>query len=248
MAPNLDDLLALIGRKSRLPEKDVPLWEAFWRLYPRFRFLKTLPLDAHLLDIGAGSGGLIQWRDWLSPMRPDLQFYGVDLSRGEFAGRYADWRVANLDEGLPQFQHPFDGFLASHLIEHLASPAALFSAMRRQARPGARVYLEWPHPRTQHFPKATELAAHGFVMQTLNFFDDGTHIATPSRAEILSQLDAAGFEEVEGGDISLGLLAEEVLVRGRKRDDLTWRQMGLWAATGWSQYVIARAKGGMGGG
>lgn len=184
----------------------------------------------------------MHWREWLPPSRRDIKFYGVDMFRGEFADKYEDWRVTNLDDGLPQFNVPFDGFLASHLIEHIKSPGDLFTAMRRQAAPGARVYLEWPHPKTKNFPKVGELAAHGFSIQTLNFFDDCTHLATPERADVLTLLHDAGFEEVESGETSLGLLAEEVMIRGRRKNDMTWRQMGLWSATGWSNYVIARAR------
>ena len=55
-----------------------------------------------------------------------------------------------------------------------------------------------------------ELAARGFGIQTLNFFDDNTHLATPEWAEVAALLTEAGFAVVEGGEISLGLLAEEV--------------------------------------
>jgi SAM-dependent methyltransferase len=243
MEMTLDRLVALVSQRERLRERDAKIWTAFWQSYPRFRFLKTVARDARLLDIGAGSGGLALWAKWLPPKRDDIVFHGVDLGRGEHAGLHRDWRVADLDAGLPDFGAPFDAFHASHLIEHLRSPARLFADMRAQAAPGARVYLEWPHPRTQGFPRAAELAARGFAIQTLNFSDDDTHLATPAWAEVAHLLAEAGFAVVEGGEISLGLLAEEVAVRGRRRDELDWRQMGLWAATGWCNHIVARFEG-----
>lgn len=231
---------ALITQKERLKIGDGELEQLFWQFYPRYRFLKTLPMDASLLDIGAGSGGLSFWSEWGHPRRKDIFFFGVDLQHGQHAGRYADWRVANLDEGLPDFGHPFQGFLASHLIEHVASPAGLIEAMRRQAAPRARVYLEWPHPRSAGFPKAADLGAQGFVMQTFNFFDDFTHLRTPERREVEDLLSARGFHIVESGEVTLGPVAEEYMARGRRRNDMVWRQMGLWAATGWCNYVIGQ--------
>lgn len=229
----------LISLGERLDISDDELELLFWRFYPRYRFIKTLPLDAALLDIGAGSGGLHLWAGWGSPPRHDLRFYGVDLQRGQWADRYADWQVADLDQGLPEFSTHFDAFLASHLIEHVASPLALIAAMRRQAATGARMYLEWPHPRSAGFPSAAELAKRGFVVQTVNFHDDHTHLRPLERSDVTEALAAEGFRTVEEGEIALGVLAEELMARGRRRDDLTWRQMGLWSRTGWCNYVIA---------
>lgn len=231
---------ALLALPERLAMTDEALEESFWKFYPRFRFLKTLPMNAALLDIGAGSGGLSFWAEWGNPLRQDLTFYGVDLERGEHAGRYKDWRVANLDEGLPNFGHPFQGFLASHLIEHVADPAALIAGMRAQSAPRARIYLEWPHPRTTGYPSSAAMRERGFDMQTFNFFDDGTHLRTPERREIEDVLGSQGFSVVESGEVWLGPIAEELMARGKRRDDMVWRQMGLWAATGWCNYIIAQ--------
>jgi hypothetical protein len=54
-------------------------------------------------------------------------------------------------------------------------------------------------------------------------------------------LRLAGFALIEGGEIDLGLLAQELAVRGKRLNELDWRQMGLWCATGWCNYVVARA-------
>lgn len=231
---------ALLACKPELKIGDEELELLFWRFHPRYRFVKTLPRRAALLDIGAGSGGLSFWSEWGLPDRRDIEFFGVDLGRGPHASRYQDWRVANLDEGLPDFGRPFHGFLASHLIEHVADPAGLLAAIRAQGAPCARVYLEWPHPRSTGFPPAALLADCGFVMQTFNFFDDATHRRTPERREMEALLEGHGFDVVESGEINLGPVAEELMARGIRKDDMTWRQMGIWAATGWCNYVIGQ--------
>jgi hypothetical protein len=60
------DLGAFVGwlksRQRRLNAPDQDLVELFWRVHPRFQFLKSLPWGWNLLDIGAGNGGLAHWK------------------------------------------------------------------------------------------------------------------------------------------------------------------------------------------
>jgi hypothetical protein len=53
--------------EPRMYLSDLDLVEMFWRAHPRFNFFKSLPWGANLLDIGAGNGGLVYWKDWLKP-------------------------------------------------------------------------------------------------------------------------------------------------------------------------------------
>lgn len=238
-------LVALINSPSRIPGSDSDIEAAFWAAYPRFRFVKCLPWGAKLLDIGAGGGGLAWWRTWLPPSRDDIRMFGVDLQRGEHAALYEAWEVADLDAGLPKFGGmKFDAFLASHLIEHVADVSRLVDDVAQAAAPGARLYFEWPNPMTVHLPSARQLEQElGFKMQTFNFYDDGTHRHTPERKEVEAMLAEHGFRVVESGETRLGALAEEMIARGRLRDDLTFRQMGIWSAVGWSNVVIAEFSG-----
>ena len=237
-----DAIYRLITVPERLPGDDNSVHDAFWHSYPRFRFFKTLPFGARLLDIGAGSGGLTFWRDWLHPLRTDIRLFGIDFARGEHAARYEGWWAGDLDTSVPDFgEQRFDGFLASHLIEHLASLPALVRYLASVAAPGARLYFEWPAPHTQDLPTASALAEQGFAIQTFNFMDDGSHRQTYALDEAAAHLAAEGFTVSERGETRLGILAEELMARGRRLDDLTWRQMGLWAAVGWSNYLVAEA-------
>jgi len=235
-------LRRLLRTPARLPGTDDEILETFWPAHPRFRFFKNAPFNARLLDIGAGNGGMHFWRDWGRPDRRDIRLFGVDLARGEHADAYEQWEVANLDEGLPRFDgRPFDAFLASHLIEHVADPSALIRAIAARAAPGAWLFLEWPHPMTVDLPGAAELDRElDFRIQTFNFHDDSTHRQTPARDALEAMLAEHGFGVVESGETRLGMIAEELLARGRLRDDMTFRQMGLWSAIGWANYVIAR--------
>ena len=238
-------LAKLLTVEPRLAGSDSEIEMAFWWAYPRFSFLKSLPWRARLLDIGAGSGGLSAWRHWQVPTRPDLRLFGVDLQRGAHAEQYEAWETADLDQGLPSFGHQrFDAFLSAHVIEHLADPRALVEAAARVATPGAKLYLEWPNPATKDLPSAKILASEfDFVIETFNFFDDATHRQTPERAEMERLLAESGFRVIEASETRLGMLAEEMIARGRLRDDLVFRQFGLWAAVGWSNVVVAEFAG-----
>jgi SAM-dependent methyltransferase len=229
----------LLSAPAVLPLDDAAVEALFWSFHPRFRFFKTLPPGARLLDIGAGSGGLHFWRHWGAPLRPDIALFGVDRTQGEHAGRYDGWDSVDLDAALPRFGAVrFDAFLMSHVLEHLADPPRLFAWMASVAAPSARIYLEWPHPDTRALPTAAALRAGGFGIQIFNFADDATHLATPSEAEAGSMLREAGFRMRESGRVEPGLLARELLARGVRADRMDWREMGLWGVSGWSAFAI----------
>jgi 2-polyprenyl-3-methyl-5-hydroxy-6-metoxy-1,4-benzoquinol methylase len=235
-------IIDLINSPSRLPGTDAEIEAAFWSAYPRFRFLKGLPWQARLLDIGAGSGGLAVWREWQTPLRTDIRMFAIDRERGPHAALYEEWHIADLNDALPIFRVPnFDAFVASHLIEHLDHPETLFHRLSCIAAPGAHIYLEWPAPETAALPPASQLAEQfDYTIQTLNFFDDHTHQKNLSRTNAHAALTHAGFHVTESAEIELGILAQEMIARGRSSDNLTFRQMGLWSAIGWTSMIIAR--------
>jgi SAM-dependent methyltransferase len=220
---------------------DEELLLAYWSKYPRFRFIKSLPQGARLLDVGAGSGGLGWWKSWGTPDRSDLVFYGIDQQRGEFSNLYAGWEIVDLNQEFPTFGGlKFDAFYASHLIEHLKSLENLFEDFRRASAPGCSLYLEWPAPKTTHFPTTKALTqAANFEIQTFNFFDDNTHLIAYEIDVVRDTLAQHGFKTREAGEVWIDAEARELIARGRRRNDLSWRQMGLWAATGWCNYLIA---------
>ncbi|MBM3596163.1 MAG: class I SAM-dependent methyltransferase [Alphaproteobacteria bacterium] len=236
-----DDIFKLIEAKPFLSCSDSELEQLFWTMHPRFRFFKTVPQNCVFLDIGANNGGLHFWREWGAPKRSDITMYGVDLQHGEHAGHYAGWESFNLDERQPSFPGvKFDAFYATHLIEHLANLDQFLAYMESASAPGARVFFEWPAPRTKDFPSSALLRERGFDIQTYNFFDDYTHVDTYSLDAIGPKLEQYGFHVTEIGEIDIGQVAVECIARGRASNNLTFRQLGLWCATGWSNYVSAR--------
>ncbi len=236
-----EQIVALLSVPERLPLTDAELGAQFWQHHPRFRFLKNAPCDARVLDVGAGAGTLARWKTWQEPDRSDLLLYGVDLAEGgDDADLYEDWEICNLDTERPRFSGmKFDAFFASHIIEHLASPTPLFAYMADAAARRAWVYLEWPSPETREFPTREELASLGFNVTTANFHDDRTHRQTYDVNEVRASLEGYGFAAVESGYIVMRDLGEELLARGRRLNRRDWRLLGLWAATGWCNCIVA---------
>src|SRR5262245_49093622 len=109
---------------ERAPWSIGDLQQTYWGFHPRFRFLKTLPRGATLVDYGAGPGGLIHWRQWGQPDRSDLRMIAVDRHKGERFERYDAW-FTNPSEAsaLPAELREVDAVLLSHVLEHIHEPA-----------------------------------------------------------------------------------------------------------------------------
>jgi capsular polysaccharide biosynthesis protein/glycosyltransferase involved in cell wall biosynthesis len=235
------DLGAFVGwlksRQRRLNAPDQDLVELFWRVHPRFQFLKSLPWGWNLLDIGAGNGGLAHWKSWLKPDRADLNLYGVDRNTGEYRELYAGWEAINLDRAMPNFAGvTLNGFFARYLLEYLGTAEQLVEWLGRRAEPGARVYLEWINPISRSLPTREQLSKHGIEVLTSNFIDDAEHKQAPDLARLGNWLSDAGFTIIASGAVDLGILGEELFARGADRDT---RSMGYWSMTRSSLYTVA---------
>jgi SAM-dependent methyltransferase len=235
------DLDTFISRlKSVVPRLDVSddeLIELFWQGHPRFQFFTSLPWSTNLLDLGAGSGGLAHWKNWVKPARPDLTLYGVDRSVGEHRALYAGWEAIDLDREQPKFSGvPLIGFFVCHLIEQLAAPEALIEWMGTRAEPGARLYIEWPSPASAALPSREELRKHQIEVVVSNFHDDQANRTAPDLATVCGWLNAAGFTVISSGPIDLGIFGEELFARGTDRDG---RSMGYWSMTHSALHAVA---------
>lgn len=226
---------------STSPSRD-QLVEHYWMAHPRFRFVKYMtPLGGRLLDLGAGSGGLVDWKIWLAPDRSDLQVYGVDLRTNEHEAKYAGFAVSNLDtDPIPFEGVQFDSLVMSHVLEHLKDPVAMIGSLRNRIVPGGYAYLEVPSPASQELPKAEDFRAQGWPMMISNFFDDSTHLQTIPLPAMRQAAEAAGFRLVESGVIANRLLADVMIDYAHRNNDQEIMLYGYWLATGWAHYVLVQ--------
>src|SRR5215470_20229984 len=89
--------------------------ESLHALGPRCRFVKTLPVGAALLDVGAGDGSLQVYRHWPDPPRHDLRMFAWASVEGANFGLYDGSEVGTWPDTRPEFGgRQFDAILAAN--------------------------------------------------------------------------------------------------------------------------------------
>ena len=216
----------------------VQLIEWYWLGHPRFQFFKGLGEGTHLLDIGAGSGGLPYWRQYLPPDRSDLKLSGIDLAEPATREFYENFHVGNLDDGIPFADGSFDAAFASHVLEHVSSPEQLLSEIGRCVRIGGLVYIEMPTPASKELPRAEEFREAGWPMMISNFFDDGTHRDTFDLLALEAMAQRAHLKVRHRGTIRVPYLEDALIARGCEWKDSELLLYGYWSSTLWAQYAV----------
>ena len=217
------------------------LAQYYWSLHPRFTFLKLAPRNARLFDIGAAWGRLAFWRDWLSPVRRDIEMHGCDLHPARFGEQFAAFHVMSVDGA--RFPYPdnfFDAIMASHLIEHLRDQPMLAREIRRTLRPGGMAYLETPAEESLGFPPRVAFIAQGCPTTTINFADDDTHTAVVSRAALSELFRAEGFAVQSSGTIRAPYVEDALLTKAVVHRDQELGGYGLWSKLGFAHYAVFR--------
>jgi len=209
------------------------LRKAPW-LDTRANFVNHTIKDGALLDLGSSDGGTLRH---FAELRPDLQFYAVDICGVPEAYpvgckfQRSDLQTATL----PWPDQSMDAITCMHLVEHLTEIGNLFREAARLLKPGARLYVETPHPKSMIMPSPAGAAAGTF---TLNFFDDLTHVMPVSVGVLAQHSRSVGLRVTKTG-ISRNLLFAALypfLKLGRpSRKSYTAQVHWL----GWSAYIIA---------
>lgn len=232
----------LQARVATLPRERV--MELYFTFHPRTAFVKTLPRNAKLVDIGAGDGSLSTFVGWPSPKRPDLEIHAYSLEKGEHFDRFRSYEIGDWNRAPPEFPGTrFDAVVCAHFIEHIADPASFVAWAARKLAPGGRVYLEWPAPASLDLPKREELEAAGVPLIISRFDDDDTHRDLPDADRIVAACLAQGFELEARGIVRLPWIEDEMLAHFRNDSDGFARQAAFWSYTGWSQYLVLRLPG-----
>lgn len=243
MEHRIDEIRSWFNQELEPQLADGDLLENFHRMHPSKVFLRTLPFDATVLDVGAGDGGLAVFRKWPSPARPDLKLYAFSLEKGAAFDDYdryelGDWNVARPDfDGMK-----FDAIMAVNFIEHIKSPETLIRWAASRLTDRGRLYIEWPSEESQFCPQLPELAEIGFDCICGNYFDDPTHEwIIPSFKTVKSTIQDAGLKIESSGDIIMPFIADELLSHYKRTKDVVSLQFAYWLKTGWLNYVVARS-------
>jgi 2-polyprenyl-3-methyl-5-hydroxy-6-metoxy-1,4-benzoquinol methylase len=139
-----------------------------------------------LLDVGAGTGSPTKTKR----IFPNCEYHGID--KGNYHNTQADFDImdAYYEMDLTELKFDkipnqyFDVMILSHVIEHLENGDAVIKGLLPKLKSGAHVYIEFPGKRSLKLPS---------MRNTLNFYDDPTHVRVYSAKEISEILDRNGF-------------------------------------------------------
>ena len=197
----------------------------------RAGFVASTPAGGTLLDLGSSDGETL---NHIAELRPDLRLASADkFGHPENYPPGCEFHRCDFVENrLPWPDESMDAITCMHVIEHLEDLRNLLGEMARLLKPGGRVYLETPHPKTVDLPSAKGKF-------TLNFFDDPTHLRVVPMAELSPQLSQAGLEVTATGISRNWLFAAShplYCLAPESRKKFTARVHWI----GWSAYLVVR--------
>jgi SAM-dependent methyltransferase len=238
---DLERIRAWCDSAAKLALADGEALEAWHLLSPQCRFLKALPDQAAVLDVGAGDGALQIYRHWPPPQRPDLTMYAFAMDRGSLFDRYDGYELGMWPSARPGFgDKQFDAIFAANFIEHIEAPLDFIRWAAGRLAPRGRLFLEWPRETSLSLPTTAALQAVGVDVMTGNYFDDATHRPQlpPARA-VQAALIAAGLQIEATGIAQTPWLHDHLMAIGKLTNDRVHRTLAYWSFTGWTQYVVA---------
>lgn len=210
-------------------------------LAPKFTFLGKAfkEQDAfRILDIGSGNHSPAHTKK----LFPNCEYHGLDLGdtyRYDDADRAVMHHFYSLDLTKLDYSEVPDGYfdfiMMAHVLEHLPNGEAVLPKLVEKLRPGGYIYIEYPGERSTRLPSMRE---------TLNFYDDETHVRVYNHKEVSAWLREAGMDvKSTGTRRSLPLLlltpvrlVQALVKRGYVQGNVFWDLMGF------AEYVFARKK------
>lgn len=192
-----------------------------------------------ILDIGSGSHSPTITKRFF----PGCTYSGVDIQQ-DYSNTEED--IQNMDqffemdltklnfEAIPN--NTYDLIVMSHIIEHLHNGDKVIAGLLPKLKSGGVIYIEFPSEKSTKLPSMPE---------TLNFYDDPTHVRIFTRKEITELLSTNGLEVIEQGIakrlINILLLPIRIPFHLIKLKRL--RGPAFWDLYGFAEYVIGKKKG-----
>lgn len=205
----------------------------------KFRYVRgRLAPGAHILDIGCGNGSPSLTKRWF----PNCHYAGADVQRYNLS----DADMAAMDayfslgangsgyEAIPDAS--FDFVILNHVIEHMAAPQPIIATLCTKLRPGGFIWIAFPSRRSLTLPHSVD--------ETLNFYDDPTHIYLPDLNEIAELVRANGVRVIHAGRSREGFLTTmaDVLKLGKRvaKKLVTGKfsGRGMWYILGFEDHVF----------
>ncbi|MDA9110725.1 class I SAM-dependent methyltransferase [Bacteroidia bacterium] len=191
--------------------------------------------DLKILDIGSGSHSSTITKKWL----PQCHYTGVDR---DVSYDNTEEDIRNMDEffqlDLTELAYDaipddtYDVIIMSHVIEHLHNGDQVLPLLFQKLKKGGLFYIEFPCEASASFPSKKE---------TLNFFDDDTHVRIWSIKEVANIFMKGKFNVKMAGKnrswINIALMPIKIplqlITKGYVRGGV------YWDAYGFADYLIA---------
>ena len=191
--------------------------------------------DLKILDIGSGSHSSTITKKWL----PKCHYTGVDR---DVSYDNTEEDIQNMDEffqlDLTELDYSaipddtYDVIIMSHVIEHLYNGDKVLPLLFKKLKKGGLFYIEFPCEASASFPSKKE---------TLNFFDDDTHVRIWSIKEVANIFMYGKFNVKMAGKnrswINIALMPIKIplqlITKGYVRGGV------YWDAYGFADYLIA---------
>ena len=198
------------------------------------KYVQTKKLK--ILDAGIGSNSPAITKKYF----PECEYHGIDLSIDKasedikYIDIYYEMDLTHLDfSTIPN--NYFDVLILSHVIEHLHNGDLVIEALFAKLKRDAIIYIEFPSFKSTRLPKMRE---------TLNFWDDPTHIRIFSLAELYNLLMKNNFKILNGGtrrswkNIFLVPLKSiiQLITKGYIRAGV------MWDLCGFAEFVVAQKR------
>lgn len=209
----------------------------------KFRFVRgKLRAGARILDIGCGNSSPTMTRRWF----PGCYYAGADVQPYNLS----DADVDAIDEYFPlgtdgSGYEPipdasYDFLILNHVIEHMTDPRPILATLCGKLSPGGYLWIAFPSKRSLTLPHSVD--------ETLNFYDDPTHVYLPDVEEIASLVEANGVQVLHAGRSheSFPTTLRDVFRLGKRvtRKLITGRfsGRGMWYILGFEDHVFGRKR------
>jgi SAM-dependent methyltransferase len=237
----IDEIVQWYNRDRKASVNGPVANELYFQFHPRTAFLKMLPTDACVADIGAGDGSLSVFRKWPKPLRTDLRLHAYSIEKGEHFDNFQSYEISDWNVSPPKFEGiKFDGIVCAHFIEHISDPTSFAEWAGRKLVKGGRAYVEWPSEASLELPSREELLEAGVPLVISRYHDDSTHSTLPERAKMIDAFEVNNLEIEQQGVVSLPWLEEQLMANFKNSQDAFPTQAAFWSMTRWSQFLVVR--------
>lgn len=135
---------------------------AYIHLHRALEALKQIPPGAKVLDFGCGAGALLRS---IQHERPDLSYFGVDLSQlaiNEAAASSTNISYSTIIDTLPYPDQYFDCILMFEVLEHVPNPDQTIQEVYRTLKPHGIYFLAVPQEKSL-------LTLQGWLLKLFHF-------------------------------------------------------------------------------